>query len=146
MPTVSATPGLVLPVDRTTGQGCIPEGRNVSYVCTVIEISNVPIGSTVWLGTAFDCPSGSDTSNNRITLNHNQFLSGGTVGVCGDLSAMSIEGENYTSRLILSATTGLNGTTIMCTLSGNTPVVGTDTFVIGGECMYTSLICIVLVV
>ncbi len=35
-------------------------------------------------------------------------------GTCGDLSAMSVgvSGDNYTSRLTLTATAGLNGTII----------------------------------
>ena len=32
---LQATTGLVLPVERTTGLGCIPEGNTVSYECTV---------------------------------------------------------------------------------------------------------------
>ena len=55
-------------------------------------------------------------------------------GTCGNLSAMSIgvDGTNYTSRLTVTANTGLNGTMINCTIS-NVLLEGSDTIRIGGE-------------
>ena len=79
-----------MPVERTTGLGCIPEGKTVSYECTVTDPLDPPVASTVWLGTAFNCPSATDSTNNRITLQHESFQSGGAAGVCDDLFAMSI--------------------------------------------------------
>ena len=110
---VQATPGLVLPVERTTGLGCIPEGRTVSYECTVSDTSNPTIGSTLWHGSAFTCTS------SGISFFHSTFNPNGISRFCGDLSAMSVEvSENeYTSQLTLTATTELNGMTINCTLS-----------------------------
>ncbi|XP_064403761.1 uncharacterized protein LOC135349189 [Halichondria panicea] len=131
---LQATPGLVLPVERTTGLGCIPEGRTVSYVCTVTDPLDPPVASTVWQGTALNCPSASDTTNNRIILSHNQFQSGGNAGVCGGLSAMSIgfSRNEYTSRLILTASNELNGMTVICSLSGIF-IAGNDTVIVGAS-------------
>ncbi len=114
----------MLPVQRTTGLGCIPEGQPVSYECTVTDDDGN--SSTLWQGSAFNCPSGSDT----ISLNH--FPNGVTVN-CGDLSAMSfgVSGNNYTSRLTLTATAELNGRTIECSRSGIG--VGSDTLKTGSE-------------
>ncbi len=130
---LQASPGLVLPVERTTGLGCIPEGRIVSYECTVTDPLDPPVASTVWLGTAFNCPSQAGSLNNRITIPHNQVLSGSTGG-CSSLSAMSIgfNENDYTSRLSLTATNDLNGLTIICTLS-DVVIVGNDTIIVGGE-------------
>ena len=128
---LQASPGLVLPVERTTGLGCISEGRTVSYECTVTDPTDPPIGSTVWQGSAFtDCPGRSS----RISLSHPLFEPNRESGSCGSVSAMSVgvSGNNYTSRLTLTATAGLNGTIIECTLSGSV-VVGSDTLKTGGE-------------
>ncbi len=126
------TTGLVLPVQRTTGLGCIPEGKTVRYECTVTDPLDPPVASTVWLGSAFtECPG----SSSRISLSHPLFEPTGESGSCGSsLSAMSVgvSGNDYTSRLTLTATAGLNGMTVECTLSGSV-VVGNDTLRTGGE-------------
>ena len=121
-----------MPVERTTGLGCIPEGRLVRYECTVTDFNNPPVASTVWLGTAFNCPSDSVTTNNQITLPNSRVRR--AAGACGRLFAMSIgfNENNYTSRLNLTATNDLNGMTVLCTLS-RVNEVGNDTIKIGGE-------------
>ncbi len=68
----------------TRGQDC------QLYECTVTDPLDPPVASTVWLGTAFNCPSATDSTNNRITVQHESFQSGGAAGVCDDLFAMSI--------------------------------------------------------
>ncbi len=125
---LQATSGLVLPVERTTGPGCIPEGNTVSYECTVTD--NGGFRSTLWRGSAFNCPS----SLSRIILVHILFQPNGESGTCGDLSATSVgvSGDDYTSRLTLTATAELNGTIIECTRSDSV-VVGSDTLTTGGE-------------
>ena len=130
---MEATPGLVLPEERTTGLGCIPEGRTVSYQCTVTDTTNPPIGSTIWLGSAFNCPS----SSSQITLLHPEFVSGVSAS-CGGLTAMSVgvNGTEYTSRLTLTVTTDLNRRMINCTLSGSM-LIGSDTIRVGGKCLST---------
>ena len=127
--TAQTTPGLVLPQERTTGLGCIPEGRTVSYQCTVVE-SGTPLGSTVWLGSAFNCFG----SSHLIALPHFQYSSQtGARGRCGDLTAMSVwvNGTQYISRLTLTATAELNGKMINCTSSG-TELIGSDTIKVQG--------------
>ena len=126
--TVQATPGLVLPVERTTGLGCIPEGSTVSYECTVSDTSDPPIASTLWLGSAFTC------SSSNINFLHSRFEPNGVSGSCGDLSAMSVgvNGNEYTSRLTLTATTELNRRNINCTLSSIVDV-GSDPIKTGGK-------------
>ena len=122
-----SAPGLELPTERETGLGCISEGRNVSYQCT---IQNDGLANTVWQGSAFTCPS----SSNSITLPHSDYsMPLGVMGTCGDLSAMSVsftDGVEYTSRLTFTATAALNGTVIECTLSRR--AVGNDIIKIGG--------------
>ena len=116
-------PGLELPTERVTGLGCIPEGRNVSYQCTLLDNG---VGSTVWLGSAFTC-----SSADKITLNHFEYP--GAMGICGNFSAMSVNftaGVEYTSRLTFTATAALNGAVIECTLS--TQAFSNDTVKIGG--------------
>ena len=124
-----AAPGLELPTERVTGLGCIPEGRNVSYQCTIPDADGER--NTVWLGSAFTCPS----SNNQITLPHTDYsLSMGAMGTCGNFSAMSVNftaGVEYTSTLTFTASAALNGTVVECTRSSLFNV-GNDTIKIGG--------------
>ena len=87
------------------------------------------IGSTTWRGSAFRC---SGSPPNRINLIHSVYASV-VSDTCGDLSAMSIgvDDTNYTSRLTVTANTGLNGTMINCTIS-NVVLEGSDTIRVGG--------------
>ncbi len=127
---LQATPGLVLPVERTTGLGCIPEGRIVNYECTVTDDDGGR--STIWRGSAFNCSLTSSSS--VISLAHFLYEHHGVSDSCGYLSAMSVgvSGDNYTSRLTLTATAGLNRMTVKCTRSGIF-VVGNDTLRTGGK-------------
>ena len=106
-----------LPEEKIIGLGCIPEGSNISYQCTVVDTSS--IGSTVWSGSAFQCPDSSD----QINLLHSQFSEVGGLPSCGTLQTTSlrVNGSNYVSQLSLTATTELNGTTISCSF-GNLAV------------------------
>ena len=121
-----ATPGLVLPEERTSGLGCIPEGRTVSYQCTV-QGGVV----TVWIGSAINC---SHTMPPRIVLEHHLFKANGVHSSCG-LMAMSVSvneiTKEYTSRLIFTADTDLHAKTINCTKDFS-EVVGFDSIKIGG--------------
>ena len=103
---------LALPKERTTGLECVPEGKRVSYECTVNDPTGN--GSTVWLGSAFNC------SDSEIVLSHSAYSGVGVSGVCAGLSAQSVSenGTEFTSTLTLTATAQLNGTTINCTLNG----------------------------
>ncbi len=123
-PTVQATPViLLLPVERTTGLGCIPEGKTVSYECTVTDDNGG--SSTSWKGSAFNCSTESTSTNNMISLLHQFFcLMSGSSGNCGDtFSAISVtcNASMYTSQLNLTATTELDGQIIECSRSGINP-------------------------
>ena len=117
----------VLPEERTTGLGCIPDGTTVNYECTVMDSAG--IASTVWRGSAFSC---SGSPPNAINLIHSGYTFG-TSDTCGDLSAMSVGvvGSNYTSRLTVTANTGLDGTMFNFTISG-VLLEGSDTIRVGG--------------
>ena len=54
---------------------CVCSGRELRLQCTVEGG-----GITEWTGTAFDCP----VENNKITLRHFHFESGGAIGVCNN--------------------------------------------------------------
>ena len=92
-------------------------------------MDNGGIAATIWVGSAFSC---SGSPDNAINLIHSGYTSGASA-TCGDLSAMSIgvNGNNYTSRLTVTANTGLDGTMIDCTISG-VVLEGSDTIRVGG--------------
>ena len=107
-------------------------GEVVNYTCTIVDTSgNPPIGSSVWRGTAFDCSG----SANRISLAHLLFSTSGDSGTCtsGAITAESVGVVDncYTSRLMVTASPALNGTTVECTLS-NVRVVGSNTIPLTG--------------
>ena len=104
------------------------------------------LGSTVWSGTAFDCPE----RGNEILLRHSQFESGGAVGECnngmiiGHFHNRTFDGLNskYTSQLTiqlpsLNATNNtLEGKTVECIYDNGMMVTVIDTHTI----TYTSKI------
>ena len=113
----------------------------VSYTCTVVDpTGNPPIASSLWRGTAFNCP----VSANEIYLRHSSFnTSGGVTDTCnsGAITAESVGVVDncYTSRLMVNVSVGLNGTTVECTLSG-VIVVGSRTILIAGTGKYTTAV------
>ena len=121
----------MLPQERTTGLGCIPEGRTVSYQCTVADTTNPLVGSTIWSGSAFhdQCPS----SSNRINIPHIQFSEMRTFS-CGTLMgrAVEVDGSNFVSQLNLTASIELKGSTLLCSLGGLSSV-GMDNISVGGR-------------
>ena len=92
-------------------------------------MESLGIASTTWRGSAFSC---SGSPPNALNLLHSGYATG-TSATCGDLFAMSIgvDGTNYTSRLTVTANTGLDGTMIDCTIS-NVVLEGSDTIRVGG--------------
>ena len=107
-------------------------GEVVNYTCTVVDpTSNPPIGSSLWRGTAFNCP----TSSNEISLGHSSFNTSGASPSCtnGAITAESVGVVDncYTSRLMVTVSPALNGTTVECTLSV-VRVVGNHTIPIAG--------------
>ena len=107
-------------------------GEVVNYTCTVVDTTgNPPIGSSVWRGTAFNCPG----ISNVISLSHPLFNASAASGTCTN-GAITAEGVDvvdncFTSRLMVTASVGLNETTVECTLSG-VRVVGSRTILIAG--------------
>ena len=111
---------------------CVCPGRELRLECTVVGI-----GSTVWSGTAFDCPE----RGNEILLRHSQFESGGAVGECnngmiiGHFHNRTFDDLNskYTSQLTiqlpsLNATNNtLEGKTVECIYDNGTMVTVIDT-------------------
>ena len=107
-------------------------GEVVNYTCTVVDpTGNPPIGSSLWRGTAFNCPG----SANEISLRHSLFNTTGTSGTCtsGAITAESVGVVDncFTSRLMVTASVGLNETTVECTLS-SVIAVGSRTILIPG--------------
>ena len=101
-------------------------GEVVNYTCTVVDPGNPPIAVTIWRGTAFNC------NGDIITLIHSQFNTSGSSGTCNS-GAITAEVDNcYTSRLMVTVSSALNGTTVECTLSG-VRVVGSCTIPITGS-------------
>ena len=92
--------------------------------------------TTVWKGSAFDCPSTGNQVANRLALY--QKLDGvvntNASASCGRLSAVttnvSTDGYCYTSVLTIPAVQGLNGTTVMCADGGTGAGVGSDTVIV----------------
>ena len=104
-------------------------GEVVNYTCTIVDTSNPLIGFSVWNGTAFNCP----VSSNEISLRHSSFS--GASGTCtgGAITAESVGVVNncFTSRLMVTVSDGLNGTTVECTLSAVVSV-GNHTILLAG--------------
>ena len=107
----------------------------MNYTCTIVDTSNPPIGSSIWRGTAFDCPG----SMNEISLRHSLFNASGASGSCssGAITAESVGVVDncYTSTLMVNVSPALNGTTVECTLS-SVRVVGSRTILIAGRDKY----------
>ena len=112
---------LVLPEERTTGLGCVPVGRTVSYQCIITD-PNPPTGITIWSGSC------------QISLQHSTFFEQGTE-TCGigifSAMALYVNGSNYVSQLTFNASIELNGTTVSCSLSLTTQI-SSDVLKIGG--------------
>ena len=120
---------LILPLERTDGSGCVPEGDTVVYQCTITDITGGGL-STIWRGTAFNC---SDTGN-EILLAHRRFGTSFTESCSNNAlvgEGIASNGNEYTSQLSVMANSDLNGTTIECVLTPST-VIGNDTILVGG--------------
>ena len=86
------------------------------FNCTVVGG-----GTTLWTGTAFDCAA---ANIDEILLRHNNFNgSDGAFGECnnGDIVGRSVqvEGNCYTSQLIVTVSAGLNNKSVRCVHSTN---------------------------
>ena len=102
-----------------TPERCLCPGDSLTYQCTVI---GEPSGSTVWMGSAFNCTS------LEIQLFHSDYESTeGAYGDCGDIVAHSVRTTinttnevnstavtHYTSQVTVPITSGTVGRTIEC--------------------------------
>lgn len=93
-----------------TANNCVCIGYNTTYRCTAIGN-----GATRWGGTAFNCPH----SGNQISLIHERYgLPDGTTKYCNGGAiiglSMQVDGNHYTSLLLVDVTVELNGTTVKC--------------------------------
>ena len=92
--------------------------------------------TTVWKGSAFNCPSTEIQVANRLALYQKSdgVINPNASGSCGSLSAIttnvSTDGYCYTSVLTIPAVQGLNGTTVMCVDGVNGNVTGNDTVIV----------------
>ena len=119
----------ILPLERTDGSSCVPEGDTVVYQCTVTDITMEGL-TTVWRGTAFNCSN----NGNVILLAHSLYgmsitqscSNGALVG-----EGIGNDGNDYTSQLSVTANSDLNGTTIECVRTPST-LIGSDTILVGG--------------
>ena len=84
-------------------------GHQLLYECITVGT----IGTTVWKGSAFQCPD----NGNNVLLSHRQFSSG-TMDACnnGAIVGRSIRAVNncYISQLNVTVSASMNGQTIQC--------------------------------
>ena len=119
----------ILPLERTDGSGCVPEGDTVVYQCNVTDITMGGL-STIWQGTAFNCSN----IGNTILLAHSLY----GMNITTSCSNNAVVGEgignnsnDYTSQLSVMANSDLNGKTVECVRTPST-VIGSDTILVGG--------------
>ena len=97
---------------------CVCSGQTLMFECNVTGV-----GSTIWRGSAFNCPL------REIVLRHNQFVD--SKGTCSDgaivAQGASVNDNCYTSRLNVTLSSSLNGESIVCAhhSSTGTTVIGT---------------------
>ena len=107
--------------------GCSCPGDMLTFNCTAVGL-----GSTLWIGTAFDCIDG----GNEILLRHNGFITGGISGTCnnGAIVGRSLEVVDncYTSQLNVTISSNLNNKTVECIYNGNagTITIGSPTLTV----------------
>ena len=117
------------------GRQYVRPGEVVNYTCTAVD--NTGGLTTFWRGTAFNCPA----TSNVIALTHALFNSG-VSGTCTDgaITGESVSAVDncYTSRLMVTVSPALNGTTVECTLSLSGMGGGNLTILIAGmhACAY----------
>ena len=91
------------------------------------------IGSTIWRGTIFDCPS----NDNEIVLLHSQFGSNRAFGTCNNRAVIGqsvgiMENDCFTSQLLVTVSGNMNNNTVDCVHNSVTGlvIVGTSTVVV----------------
>ena len=109
-------------------------GSTITYTCTIS--SSAYSITTVWSGSAFQCPATVSQPANQTTLlqKSGEVVVPTAGGSCGSLSAVTtdVTSSCYTSVLTIPAVQALNGTTVMCADGATETVVGSDTVKITG--------------
>ena len=115
-----------------TSERCLCPGESLTYECTVMGEPDGP-GSTVWMGSAFDCTS------REISLFHNKYEAmEGISGTCGGImgrseSVVNVTNDDnsttyyYISQLTVPIDSSITGQTIECLYydSDRSSLVGT---------------------
>ena len=101
--------------DTLSGQ-CICPGSDLTYECTIMDETAIGVvTSTVWTGTAFDCPETED----EITLPNiiRRFPSTTSLG-CNDGAirgrGIKVEENRYTSQVNVTVDSYMDGKTVEC--------------------------------
>ena len=86
----------------------------MTYTCSIVGG-----GNTVWNGSAFDCPSSSESFNNQILLRHSGFGSrDNSMGSCNDgtivAEGVSAEDDYFTSQLSVVVGPSIVGRQVTC--------------------------------
>ncbi len=125
----------VKPEERIKSMGCIPNGAEVQYECSVTDPDGH--GSTTWDGSLFQCPSRNSIIHNQIHLPHVLFTNDlildmctdtrgvcdgifgvcdGIFGVCDGIfgCATGVNSSVYSSLLNMIVTSDMNGKSLLC--------------------------------
>lgn len=99
--------------------GCVCPGDTVTYLCSIFGG-----GNTVWNGSAFSCPSNSDSNNNQILLRHSGFGGqGSSRGICNDGAIVGVgissEDSLFISQLNVTVIPDVVGKEIACYYENN---------------------------
>ena len=112
-------------------QTCANRGDIVE--CTCVN-GGGNIASTVWDGTAFMCPSSSESTKNQITLLHRDTFDQ-SMEMCGShitAQGINVIGNDYISLLTITTTSDLHLRTVQCSVSG-VQSLGSSTLRVGGK-------------
>ena len=120
--------------------GCACPGEVLSFICTVVGGT-----TTIWKGTAFDCPS----AGNQIILRHSLFNNSQNTEtlLCTDRllvgQPLNVTGDCYVSELNATVTDKVHNKTVQCFLNSDVAVpelIGTVTIiVISGTCIMIAI-------
>ena len=114
--------------------GCSCPGYTLTFECTVVGS-----GTTVWLGSAFDCVY----SSNEIGLSHGRFAIS-IRRTCNNgaivRQSLGVENNSYTSQLNVTVSRDLIGKSVTCVHDNGTYVYAIGSSIIpGGELTVKSI-------
>jgi hypothetical protein len=108
-PKLSATTGLT-----PEGTLCTCVDDRLIFNCSVVGGT-----TTIWRGSAFNCP----LDGSEITLRHSLFVTNQAIGICndGDISGRGLGAVNncYTSQLNVTVRESFNNKTVQCIFNSN---------------------------